>query len=359
MYNRKYNFSPGPAVLPLSVLEKAREDIINFRGCGIGILEISHRGKDFDKMYNEIISRFRTLMNIGDDYEIFFVGGGASTQFFTLPLNFLNKDQTADYIVTGTWAKKAVKEAKLFGNVHIASSSEDKNFSYIPKVHNFSDNPAYLHVTSNNTIYGTQWSEYPKVPNVPLVCDMSSDILCKRLNFNDFDMIYAGAQKNIGPAGITAIIMKKSFLEKAGSDHPTMTLYKTHAENKSVYNTPPVFGIFIINEVLNWMIESGGLELIEKANIKKAGMIYGVIDQYPDFYKGHAERDSRSLMNITFRLPSEELEAKFIKQATEIDLLGLKGHRSVGGIRVSIYNAFPMDGVEKLAELMKKFKKEN
>lgn len=359
MYNRKYNFSPGPAVLPLSVLEKAREDIINFRNCGTGILEISHRGKDFGNMYEEIIQRFKSLLEIGDDYEIFFVGGGASTQFFTVPLNFLKKDQTADYIVTGTWSKKAVKEAKLFGNVNIASSSEDKKFSYIPKEHKYSDNPVYLHVTSNNTIYGTQFFKYPKLDNIPLVCDMSSDILCKKMNYNDFDLIYAGAQKNIGPAGATVIIIKKSFLEKASTEHPTMTLYKTHAEKKSCFNTPPVFPIYIINEVLNWMIEKGGVEEIEKVNWKKAGLIYDMIDKYPDFYIGHAEKDSRSLMNITFTTPNPDLDAKFIKEASEIDLVGLKGHRSVGGIRVSIYNAFPIEGVEKLAGFMEEFRKKN
>ncbi len=359
MYNRKYNFSPGPAVLPLPVLEKAREDIINFRQSGIGVLEMSHRGKEFNKMYEECIERFHTLMNIGDDYDILFLGGGASTQFYLIPLNFLSKDQTADYINTGTWAKKAIKEAKFFGNVNVASSSEDKNFSYLPKTHNFSSNPVYLHVTSNNTIYGTQWKEYPRIKGVPLICDMSSDILCKRINFTDFDLIYAGAQKNIGPAGVTVVFIKKSFLEKASSDHPTMTLYKTHSEKKSTFNTPPVFGIYIINEVLSWMLDNGGLSAIESNNNKKAGLVYDTIDLYPDFYRGHAEKDSRSVMNITFRLPSEDLEARFVKEASEIDLMGLKGHRSVGGIRVSVYNSFPLDGVEKLIGFMKDFRKKS
>ncbi len=359
MYNRKYNFSPGPAVLPLPVLEKAREDIISFRGSGIGVLEMSHRSKDFDKMYEEVIERFKGFMNIGDNYDIIFMGGGASSQFYLIPMNFLPRERTADYIVTGTWAKKAVKEARLFGNVNIASSSEDRNFSYLPKNHTFSKDPAYIHITSNNTIYGTQWGEYPEIHGTPVVCDMSSDILCKKIDFNAFDLIYAGAQKNIGPAGVTVVIIKNSFLERASADNPTMALYRTHVEKKSVFNTPPVFGIYIINEVLNWMIENGGLSAIEEKNRNKAGMVYGMMDKYPDFYRGHAEKDSRSLMNITFRLPSEDLEAKFIKEATSLDLMGLKGHRSVGGIRVSIYNAFPEDGVEKLVQFMKDFRDNN
>lgn len=359
MYNRKYNFSPGPAVLPVSVLEKAQKDIVNFRGSGIGVLEMSHRGKEFTIMYEEIIARFKKIMKLGDDYDVIFVGGGASSQFFTVPLNFLQKDKTADYVVTGTWAQKAVKEAKLFGNVHIASSSEADSFSYIPTEHKFSNDPAYIHITSNNTIYGTQWAEYPDTCCTPLICDMSSDILYKDIDYNKFSLIYAGAQKNIGPAGITVVIIKKSFLEKAATGHPTMTLYKTHVEKKSVYNTPPVFGIYIINEVLEWVIQSGGIPEIEKTNNKKARMVYEILDNYPDFYKGHARKDSRSLMNITFRLPSEDLDKKFIKEATEIDLMGLKGHRSVGGVRVSIYNAFPVDGVEKLVEFMENFKKNN
>jgi len=358
MTARKFNFNPGPAVLPLEVLQQASKDIINFRGCGMGIMEISHRGPQFKQMYQELISRARKIMNLGDDFHILFLGGGASSQFYMIPMNLLNHERTADYVNTGTWSKKAIKEAKLFGNVHVAGSSADSNFNHIPDTIQYSEKPAYVHITSNNTIFGTQWQQFPVVTHAPLICDMSSDFLSRRFDANAFDMIYAGAQKNIGPAGVTFILLKQGLLEKMNQGLPTMLTYQTHVNKDSSFNTPPVYGMYIINEVFKWILDTGGLTEIEAVNDRKAGMIYDIMDQHADFYRGAARKDSRSKMNITLRLPSETLEKAFLEQAEGKGFFGLKGHRSVGGIRVSMYNACPKEAVARLADFMLEFKKQ-
>ncbi len=360
MINKIYNFNAGPAILPQEVLLKAQKELLNYRGIGMSVMEISHRTKEYEEINDSAIALFRELMGLDDTYHVLFLGGGGSTQFAMLPMNLLPKDKTATYIETGTWAEKAIKEAKRFGNVRVAASSKDKNHSYIPKF-NASDIPAdsvYLHVTSNNTIYGTQWHEFPKV-TVPMVCDMSSDLLSRQLDHKIFDMIYAGAQKNVGPAGVTIVIIKDKLLAKCSDTSPVIFNYKTHAAEKSLYNTPPVFPIYIVRLVLDWIKEKGGLSTIEKLNSSKQKCIYDAIDQDSDYYKGHAQKESRSWMNITFRLPSEALEEKFAKDSKAAGFIGLKGHRSVGGIRASLYNAMPLEGAEELAEFMQKFRKAN
>jgi phosphoserine aminotransferase len=352
-----YNFNPGPAILPEPVLKRVRDELQSFNGTGISILETSHRSKDFEQVNNDAHDLMLKLMGLGDDYTVLFMGGGASLQFAMVPMNFLDGG-TADYVNTGSWSKKAIKEAKLFGNVKVAGSSEEANFTFIPKESDlrFSSDAHYVHLTSNNTIFGTQWHAFPKTKGVPVVCDMSSDILSRKVDFGSFDLIYAGAQKNLGPAGVTAVIIKRSFLETAKAGLTSMLSYKTYAEKKSLYNTPPVFGIYIVKLVLEWIAEAGGIDAVEKVNRKKQQLLYDFLDQNEDFYRGTAQKDSRSMMNVTFRLPSEEKEKDFVAKAAEQGMIGLKGHRSVGGIRASIYNAFPFEGVERLVEFMKKFR---
>ncbi len=360
MSQKIYNFNAGPAILPQEVLLQAQKELLNYKNIGMSVMEISHRTKEYEEINDTAIALFRELLGLGQNYKVLFLGGGASTQFAMLPMNLLSQDKTASYVETGSWAEKAIKEAKKFGNVHIAASSKDKNHSYIPKLKD-SDVPAdsvYLHITSNNTIFGTQWHEFPKV-SVPLVCDMSSDILSRQLNFKSFDLIYAGAQKNVGPAGVTIVIIKDDLLEKCSDANPVIFNYKTHAAENSLYNTPPVFPIYIVKLVLEWMKEKGGLAAIESQNRAKQECIYDTIGQNSDYYHGHAQKDSRSWMNITFRLPTADLEEKFAKDSKAAGFIGLKGHRSVDGIRVSLYNAMPLEGAEKLAEFMQKFRRAN
>jgi len=360
MAPKVYNFNAGPAILPHEVLVKAQKELLNYKGIGMSVMEISHRTKEYKEINDSAIALFRELMGLGQSHKVLFLGGGASTQFAMLPMNLLPKDGTASYVETGAWAEKAIKEAKKFGNVHIAASSKDKNHSYIPelKSDDVPSDSVYLHVTSNNTIFGTQWHEFPKV-SVPLVCDMSSDILSRQLNFKSFDMIYAGAQKNVGPAGVTIVIIKDELLAKCSDANPVIFNYKTHAAEKSLYNTPPVFPIYMVRLVLEWMKSIGGLAVIEKQNMAKQACIYDAFDKNADYYRGHAQKESRSWMNITFRLPTSELEEKFAKESQASGFIGLKGHRSVGGIRVSLYNAMPLEGAEKLAEFMQKFRRAN
>ncbi|MGH8016029.1 MAG: 3-phosphoserine/phosphohydroxythreonine transaminase [Candidatus Zixiibacteriota bacterium] len=360
MSQKIYNFNAGPAILPHEVLVKAQKELLNYNGIGMSVMEISHRTKEYEEINDVTIALFRELMGLGPNHKVIFLGGGASTQFAMLPMNLLSQEKTAAYVETGSWAEKAIKEAKKFGNVHVAASSKDKNYSYIPKLKgsDVPDDSVYLHITSNNTIFGTQWHEFPNV-SVPLVCDMSSDILSRQLNFKSFDMIYAGAQKNVGPAGVTIVIIKDDLLEKCSDSNPVMFNYKTHAAENSLYNTPPVFPIYMVKLVLEWMKAQGGLSIIEGWNRAKQEVIYDIIGQNSDYYKGHAQRESRSWMNITFRLPSPELEEKFTKESQAAGFIGLKGHRSVGGIRVSLYNAMPIEGAEKLAEFMQKFRRAN
>jgi len=360
MPERVYNFFAGPATLPYDVLKEASKGAVNFENMGMSIMEISHRSSQFDSMFRETQKNMLNIMGLSEDeYAVLFLGGGASTQFCALPFNFLKDGMTADYIVTGGWSKKAVKEAEFFGKVNIAASSEDANFNYIPEKFNLTPGAAYVHTTSNNTLVGTRINNFPETGNVPLVSDMSSGFLSRKLDFSKFSLIYAGAQKNIGPAGVVAVIVRRSWVDKARGEVPTMLSYATHMSKNSLFNTPPAFPVYVVGLVLKWILDQGGLETIEAANVKKAELLYSYMDESNDFYRGTARKDSRSLMNVTFRLPSEELEKKFIAESTENDLIGLKGHRSVGGCRASIYNAMPYEGVESLVEFMKKFKASN
>jgi phosphoserine aminotransferase len=360
MSERVFNFNPGPATLPLPVLQEAQKDLLNFKNTGMSILEVSHRGKEYEEVQNETESLFKELIGAPSDYRVLFMGGGASTQFALVPLNFLTPAAQADYIISGSFAEKAYEEAARVGKVNIAASTKGTNFDRVPDAAEikFSDHPAYVHLTSNNTIYGTQWPEFPK-GKAPLVADMSSDILSRAFNASDFDLIYAGAQKNLGPAGVTVVLVKPEFLSKANTNLPVIFQYGTFVKNSSMYNTPPTFAIYIMNLVLKWVKNNGGVAAMEKRNREKAALIYNAIDNSGGFYKGHAQKGSRSLMNVTFRLPSEELEATFVSEAKKIGLAGIKGHRSVGGMRASIYNAMPVDGCKTLAEFMKEFQKKN
>ena len=361
MKERIYNFSAGPAVIPEEVLKEAQENLFSFPGVGMSVLEISHRSKTFDAIHAEANQNLRELLGISADYEILYLQGGASLQFSMVPLNLMPPKNKADYILTGAWSKKAQKEAKRVGTVNVAASTEAENFKRIPKQSELKLDPdaSYVHYTSNNTIFGTEWSSEPEVGNVPLVCDASSDILSRKIDINKYALIYAGAQKNMGPSGVTFIIIRKDMLERSSDNLHTMLNYKIHVENNSLYNTPSVFGIYIIQLVTKWLLKNGGLDAMYKTNVEKANYIYNVIDNSGGYYKGHADKDSRSLMNLTFRLPSEELEKKFIAEATAADFNGLKGHRSVGGLRASIYNAFPKKGCADLADFMKEFQKKN
>jgi phosphoserine aminotransferase len=357
---RIYNFSAGPAVLPLEVLEQAQRDLLSLPGVGMSILEISHRSKTFDEVIQGCEADMRTLAKIPADYKILFLQGGASLQFSMVPMNLLPAGGSADYIVTGVWGQKAVKEAKKCGAVKIAGSTEAENFVRVPKQSELTLDPnaAYVHMTSNNTIYGTEWNWMPETGNVPLVSDMSSDIFSRPLDVAKHALIYAGAQKNLAPAGVTLAIVRPDMLERSPASLHTMLSYKVHAENQSMYNTPPVFAIYVMRLVMTWLLKNGGLEAAEKANARKADTLYAEIDR-TGFYKGHAQSDSRSRMNVTFRLGSEDLEKKFAKEATAAGLDGLKGHRSVGGMRASIYNAFPEAGVQALVDFMREFERRN
>lgn len=361
MEKRIYNFSAGPAILPEDVLKEAQENLFTLPGVGMSILEISHRSKTFDKIINETKADLRSLLNISDNYEILFLQGGASLQFSMVPLNLMPPKNKADYILTGSWSKKAQKEAKRVGTVNVAGSTESENFNRIPKQSELKldKDAAYVHFTSNNTIYGTEWHYDPEVGNVPLVCDASSDILSKKIDVNKYGLIYAGAQKNMGPSGVTLVIIRKDLVERSSDSLHTMLNYKIQVENASLYNTPNTFGIYIIGLITKWLIKNGGLDAMYKANKEKAGILYKCIDDSNGFFKGHALPDSRSLMNVTFKLATEDLEKKLISEATAAGFDGLKGHRSVGGLRASIYNAFPKKGVEELVKFMKDFQAKN
>jgi phosphoserine aminotransferase len=361
MAKRVFNFNPGPAALPLDVLETVKADLPDYKGTGMSVMEISHRSKEFEEVNNSAMSLMREIMGLGDNYKVLFLGGGASTQFAMIPLNFLHSGRTAAYVETGSWSGKAIKEGKISGQVQIAASTKEVNFTRLPSLSDikFPSDAAYLHMTSNETIHGNQFVDFPATGNVPLVCDMSSDFLSRRRDFGKFSLIYAGAQKNIGPAGVTAVIIREDMLAHCKDGLPTMLDYRTHAKNDSLYNTPPVFGIYIVGLVMEWVKKQGGLEAVEKVNCAKKDRIYGVMDAHPDYFKGTVDKGSRSWMNITMRLPSEELEAKFIAEAKSKGFVGLKGHRSVGGIRVSLYNAMTLEGANQLAEFMEAFKKAN
>ncbi len=357
--NRIHNFSAGPATLPLEVLKKAKSELINYHDKGQSIMEMSHRSADYVEIDNNAKAQLRDLLGLGDDFEIMFLQGGASSQFMMAPYNFLQKDQTADYLDTGRWSDKAITEAKLFGNVHLPFSSKEAGYDRVPKDSEleFSDRPAYVHFTSNNTVAGTQFPKEPETNGVPLVCDASSDFLSRPIDISRYGIIYAGAQKNVGPAGVTIVIIRKDFLEEANTDNvPTILQYQTHTGK--IFNTPPTFNVYMVNLVLEWIQGKGGLDYFKEFNKEKAKLVYDEIDR-DDFYRGAVREDSRSLMNVTYRLPTEELEQKFLAEAAGNDLKALKGHRSVGGVRASLYNACPMESVEALVDFMKHFRKEN
>ena len=359
MTQRIWNFSAGPAVLPESVLEEARNNLLSLGNSGIGILEHSHRGKAFLAVYEETEALVREVGGVPKDYKVLFLQGGASTQFFQIPMNYLTADRTADYLVTGAWSEKAEEEARRFGGTHVACSSQDKNYSYIPAKCAFSTNPAYVHYTSNNTIFGTQWPGLPPVPNgVDLICDASSDIFSRPIDVSKHAMIYAGAQKNLGPAGVTLVLMRDEMIERGAKNLPTMLQYRTHAKNESMYNTPPTFAIYLVGLVLKWIKQGGGLAAIGERNQRKAGKLYAFLDE-SKLFKPTAAVDSRSQMNVTFVTGDADLDAKFCSAATKAGFDGLKGHRSVGGMRASIYNAFPEAGISALIEFLRKFEAEN
>ncbi len=354
---RIFNFNAGPSTLPLSALEKCQAELLDYRGCGMSVMEISHRSKEYDGIHQGTQMLLRELFGIPDNYKILFLGGGASTQFAMTAMNFIPQGGSADYIITGSWSKKALKEATIIEDAKVAASSEDKNFSYIPDQSSLQLDPnaAYVHLTTNNTISGTQWQAFPDVNGKPIIADMSSDILSRKIDVSKFALIYAGAQKNLGPAGVTLVILRDDFAATANKGLPTMLSYDTHISKDSLFNTPPVFPIYMIKLVLEWMKERGGLDAIEATNKQKADLLYSTIDESGGFYRGTVAQDSRSWMNATMRLPGEDLEKEFIEKAKEQGLGGLKGHRSVGGIRVSMYNAMPLQGIEKLVDFMKSF----
>ena len=360
MTERIYNFSAGPAIMPLPVLEEAQRDMVSLPGVGMSVMEISHRSKTFDAIIQSAEAGLRELLNIPDGYAVLFLQGGASLQFAMVPMNFLSLDSSADYIVTGSWGKKAVKEAQKFGHVDLAANMADGGFTRVPGHDELQLNPkaAYLHITSNETIEGVEWKGEPPTNGVPLVSDMSSNILSKPIPIAKYGIIYAGAQKNMGPSGVTVVIIREDLLPRVRDGLATMLDYRTHVEKKSLYNTPNTWGIYILDLVCKWLKEKGGLAAMQEENEAKAKLVYDAIDA-TGFYRGHADADARSVMNVTWRLPSEDLEKKFTSEATAQGLDGLKGHRSVGGIRASIYNAFPKEGCEALVEFMKEFEKKN
>jgi len=356
---RALNFNAGPAALPEWVLKEAQNELLNFRNTGMSIMELSHRSKEYEAVHNEAKTSLRTLLTIPDEYEILFLQGGASLQFSMVPMNLLEEGKTAYYALTGSWSEKALKEAEKIGKTEIAVTSKKSGYKTIPalEVATIPNDAAYLHITSNNTIYGTQWHNFPSDLKIPLVADMSSDILCKPLNIDQFDLIYAGAQKNLGPSGVTVVIIKKELLSRSNDNLPTMLNYNTHVKNDSLYNTPPTLAIYLLSLVLKWVSQEGGVEVIAKRNDLKASLLYDEIDNSEGFYSGHAQRDSRSNMNVTFTLNSEEATKSFLAQAKEAGFVGLNGHRSIGGCRASIYNAVPVEHVELLAQFMSDFRK--
>ena len=360
MTERIFNFSAGPAVLPVPVLEEAQRDMVSLPGVGMSVMEISHRSKAFDEIIGRTEASLRELLGISNNYHVLFLQGGASLQFSMVPMNFLPADRSADYVITGSWGKKALKEAKKLGSVNVVATMADGGFTRVPSREEMSLNShaAYVHITSNETIEGVEWKREPVVGDVPLVSDASSNILSREIDVDKYALIYAGAQKNMGPSGVTLVILRDDLLQRIPENMPTMLDYRIHVENKSLYNTPNTWGIYIMDLVCKWLKEKGGIAAMERENEQKAQLLYDAIDA-TDFYRGHADIDCRSNMNVTFRLPADELDKKFVTEATSQGLDGLKGHRSVGGIRASIYNAFPRAGVEALVSFMKDFERHN
>ena len=357
--SRVYNFSAGPACLPVEVLQKAQEQMLDYQGTGMSVMEMSHRSKAYEEIIGAAESNLRKLMNIPENYKVLFLQGGASLQFAMVPMNLLSKHKKAHYVNTGLWSKKAIKEAKRFGEVNVAASSEDQTFSYIPKLSAdiFTPDADYVHITTNNTIYGTKFKEIPETNGIPLVTDMSSCILSEEVDVSKYGIIYAGAQKNIGPAGLTIVIIRDDLIGNV-AEIPTMLDYKTHADAGSMFNTPPTYAIYIAGLVFEWLLELGGLGEIQKVNERKAAILYDYLDN-SGFYKGTARKEDRSLMNVPFVIGDPEMEKKFVAEATAAGFVNLKGHRTVGGMRASIYNAMPVEGIEKLTAFMEAFKKNN
>ncbi|MGE0592021.1 MAG: 3-phosphoserine/phosphohydroxythreonine transaminase [Vicinamibacterales bacterium] len=355
---RVFNFSAGPAVLPMPVLEQAQRDLLALPGVGMSVMEISHRSKAFEDLLNQAIADIRTLSGMPSNYRVLMLQGGASLQFSMVPMNLLPAGGTADYIDSGSWAAKAIAEAKRVGAVTVAGSSKAASYSRLPAQSDLTLTPgaAYVHMTSNNTIEGTQYATLPDVGDAPLVCDASSDMFCGPMDISRYGLVYAGAQKNLGPSGVTLVIIREDLLERSSDTLPTMLNYKVHAENNSLYNTPNTFGVYILGLTMKWLLASGGLEGVGAVNRRKAAKLYAEIDR-TGFYRGTAAPECRSLMNVTFRLSSEDLEKVFVKESTAAGLDGLKGHRAVGGMRASIYNAFPEAGVDALIEFMREFER--
>ncbi|WP_110929018.1 3-phosphoserine/phosphohydroxythreonine transaminase [Bacillus massiliglaciei] len=353
---RALNFNAGPAALPEQVLLKAQNEWLNIQNSGMSVMELSHRSAEYDQIHNKAIDSLKELLDIPENYEVLLLQGGASLQFSMIPMNLLKPGKKAEYVLTGSWSEKALKEAKKVGETFVAASSKEKKYTFIPnaKEIQIQDDAAYLHITSNNTIYGTQWKEFPETGEVPLIADMSSDILSKKIDISKFGLIYAGAQKNLGPSGITVVIIRKDLIS-SDDKLPSMLNYATHAKSNSLYNTPPTLAIYLLSLVLDWAKEQGGIDKIAEINEEKALTIYDVIDQSGGFYKGHAEPGSRSYMNVTFNLQDEAAEKQFLQEAKEAGFVGLGGHRSIGGCRASIYNAVPLSHCRELAGFMKKF----
>lgn len=358
--NRVYNFNPGPGVLPLEVLQEAQAELLDFKGTGMSVMEISHRSKEFEAVIQTAEADLRELLGIPPNYKVLFLQGGATLQFAMIPMNLRANGASADYIVTGAWGKAAVKEAKKLGAAHIAATTEADGFNGFPASLDLKPDAAYLHFTSNETIHGVEYFDEPAPPaGVPLVCDMSSDFISRPIDVSKYGLIYAGAQKNAGPAGVTLVIIREDLLERAPENLPVMLDYKALAESGSLYNTPPVFAVYMVGLVFKWAKKQGGLAAIEKTNRAKAALVYKAIDESGGFYRGHAKPEARSLMNIPFRLPSEGLEDAFAKEAKQAGLIGLKGHRSVGGMRASLYNAMTVEGAQTLADFMREFQRKN
>lgn len=357
---RAHNFNAGPAGLPLPALERAQRELLDYEGTGMSIMEHSHRGKTYEGVHQEAIRLIRELVGVPDDYHVLFLQGGASQLFATVPMNLLPQGKSADYILTGGWSEKAYQEAGRVGTVRVAATTEqNKKYARIPRQEELQLDPnaAYVHMTSNNTLFGTQWHWLPDVGSVPLVADMSSDFLWKKVDISKFGLIYAGAQKNIGPSGVTVVIIRKDLTDAGRKDIPTIFRFATHAANDSLYNTPPTFGIYLVRNVLAYTKEIGGLAEVERRNRQKGDLLYATIDANPEFFKAPVEKDSRSYMNVVFRLPTEDLEKQFVAEAAKQRMVGLAGHRSTGGIRVSIYNAVELASVETLVSFMKDFMK--
>ncbi len=348
-----HNFSPGPAILPQSVIEQAAQGVLNMNGTGLSVLEMSHRSKDISAVMDEATQSVRDLLGLSDEYEVLWLTGGASTQFYMAPMNLLNETETAAYVETGTWAQKAIEAAKQFGNINVLGSSKATTFDHIPTDFTIPSDSKYLHLTSNNTIFGTQYHSFPET-NVPIVCDMSSDFLSRPIDVSKFGLIYAGAQKNLGPAGVTVVIVRKDMLGTVSRQIPTMLRYETFIKEKSLYNTPPVFAIYVSMLTMRWIKEKGGLTAMAKHNEEKAAILYDEIDRNP-LFKGNVAEKDRSLMNVCFVMHNRDLEPEFAKYAKEYGLSGIEGHRSVGGFRASIYNAMPKESIQLLADLMREF----